>query len=129
LARPCKPAVRRARLRDRQPQPPCASADGDRSRSSPSRPPISKLNGTASRTPNSRRRTTDLFRATPRQSPATAPLVIESQPEHERQAVREQRPLDSTDATNNAATPPPTQSGSYASSLPRADGGGSSYSS
>ena len=56
-------------------------------------------------------RAADLFRATPRQNPAAAQLVSKANPTSERQAVREQRPLDSTDATNNAATPPPTQSG------------------
>ncbi len=63
-------------------------------------------------TPDLRCRAAVLFRATPRRSANGRATRVESQPETERQADRELRPLSSTDATtSNPATPPETQSG------------------
>ena len=66
--------------------------------------------GTALGTPDLRCRAAVLFRATPRRSTNGRATRVESQPETERQADRERRPLSSTDATN-PATPQETQSG------------------
>ena len=125
LVGPCDqlaaPARRRAHqpftehhARGRRQRPPCASACADRYRSSPSRSSDSQ----DERGPRWALLIRDVELLTsfePHRGRTQQPRNSYRKPTRtcRRQAVREQRPLDSTDATNNAATPPPTQSGSY----------------